>query len=115
METKNNKNNKVECPICRKNTISMDDRSKRTAKAGRRRRGKNRKDSGNDSSEESISTTVSSEKVASFHSMEKPSKEEEKKRTDMMYKHRLAAFDEDYATSLPTIALDSNLNSLFQK
>ena len=79
----------------------MDPTQKKVTKASKRRR-KNRVDSSNDSSEENMSIPNIEERESSF-GIHKTTPEEEKKKSEMVLKHKIAAFDEDYAAFKPTI------------
>ena len=102
-ETRNKVDQKPECPICRKFSVSVEEKQRKRIKASKRRReNKNLRDSGNDSSDEGL-TSGSNVEDSNLQSIEPPTEEEVQRRRDMNYKFKLGAFDEDYAASMPTI------------
>lgn len=83
----------------------IDDGPKKKIITGKRRRGRNKKDTANESSED-ISTTRETESFGNSTSLEPLSAEEEKIRSERLIKHKLSAFDEDYAIAHPTLILE---------
>jgi len=103
-ETISKSDQKPDCPICRQNAVVIDENQKRKAKiTGSKRRRKNHKESENESSEDSINTAAYEDKDSmGIHKM---TAEEEKKKNEMIYRHKLAVFDEDYNSFMPSISL----------
>lgn len=103
IKSQENKNavHKPECPICRRNNVAIDKQRRIKPMARSRRRGKNKEDPQNEFYEDTGSGQES-DSVGSF-SLEPPSVEEVKRRNEQMLRHRLAAFDEDYASQMTPI------------
>mmetsp|Transcript_12591 Transcript_12591/g.11128 ORF Transcript_12591/g.11128 Transcript_12591/m.11128 type:complete len:110 (+) Transcript_12591:1396-1725(+) len=109
METISKDEQKPQCPICRKQDIHFDDKDKQNKiRQGRggRRRNKNRLGSINSSSEDSQASIQTNDDSSYFIGEKDPTFQDVEGRTEINYKYRLKAFDDDYSLSMPSIVFE---------